>query len=419
MLFLLVGRASAGVMMQAFYWDVPMGGTWWDTLSQKVGPWAEKGITDIWLPPSQKSQGGARSMGYNPYDYFDQGKYDQLGSIETRFGSESELKSLIHKAHQAGIKVFADIVINHNSGGDLEYNQVAAKNTWTKFEPASGKFPRTAMDFHPNLLHSQDEGKVSGYEQTDVCHEQPRVQDWLWKKSDSYAQWMKNTIGYDGWRFQAVDKYGAWVVKDWLLYAGGNAVGEYWDSNKWTLNSWIDKAGGKVSLFDFPLYYAMDNAFDGNNLMHLVDAGLVSIRPNNAVTFVANHDSDEIFNKHLAYAYILTHQGYPCIFYRDYEETMDKNALNKLISIHEKKAKGSTSILFVDNDEYIAQRNGDPGLIIYINNSAQWKSRLIKSKYKSTRLHDFAEYAKDVVSDSRGEVQLWAPPHGYSVYSRY
>ena len=28
----LVTQATAGVMMQGFYWDYTMGGTWWDTL---------------------------------------------------------------------------------------------------------------------------------------------------------------------------------------------------------------------------------------------------------------------------------------------------------------------------------------------------------------------------------------------------
>jgi alpha-amylase len=39
--------------------------------------------------------------------------------------------------------------------------------------------------------------------------------------------------------------------------------------------------------------------------------------------------------------------------------------------IHNNKATGTTSVLY-DNDEYIARRNGyngNPGLVVYINNS--------------------------------------------------
>ncbi len=61
----------------------------------------------------------------------------------------------------------------------------------------------------------------------------------------------------------------------------------------------------------------------------------------------------------LAYAYILTHEGYyPTIFYKDYEVWLNKERLNNLIWIHNYKATGTTSILYVDTDEYIARRNG-------------------------------------------------------------
>jgi alpha-amylase len=42
------------------------------------------------------------------------------------------------------------------------------------------------------------------------------------------------------------------------------------------------------------------------------------------------------------------------------------------IWIHNNKATGTTSVLYADNDEYIARRNGyngNPGLVVYINNS--------------------------------------------------
>jgi alpha-amylase len=60
-------------------------------------------------------------MGYDPTDYFDFGNYNQNGTIETRFGSKTELVNLITKAHTENIQVYADIVLNHNSG-QLENN---------------------------------------------------------------------------------------------------------------------------------------------------------------------------------------------------------------------------------------------------------------------------------------------------------
>jgi alpha-amylase len=46
-------------------------------------------------------------MGYDPTDYFDFGNYNQNGTIETRFGSKTELVNLITKAHTENIQVYA------------------------------------------------------------------------------------------------------------------------------------------------------------------------------------------------------------------------------------------------------------------------------------------------------------------------
>jgi alpha-amylase len=81
----------------------------------------------------------------------------------------------------------------------------------------------------------------------------------------------------------------------------------------------------------------MNDAFDGNNLNLLNDDMMWKRNPYKAVTFVTNHDTDEIYNKQLAYAYILTHEGYPTLFYKDYEEWLDKEKMNNLIWIHNQK----------------------------------------------------------------------------------
>jgi alpha-amylase len=118
----------------------------------------------------------------------------------------------------------------------------------------------------------------------------------------------------------------------------------------------------------------------------------VERNPYKAVTFVTNHDTDEIYNKQLAYAYILTHEGYPTLFYKDYEEWLDKEKMNNLIWIHNQKATGTTSILYTDNDEYIARRNGyngNPGLVVYINNSSVWQERWVPTNWNNAQIKDF------------------------------
>jgi alpha-amylase len=60
--------------------------------------------------------------------------------------------------------------------------------------------------------------------------------------------------------------------------------------------------------------------------------------------------------------------------YQDYEEWLNKSKMDNLIWIHNNKATGTTSVLYTDNDD-IARRNGyngNPGLVVYINNSSSW-----------------------------------------------
>ncbi|PWJ41058.1 alpha-amylase [Sediminitomix flava] len=408
---------GGGIMMQGFYWDVPAGGNWWNTVKGKMSSWSSAGITSVWLPPVSKAQNGTFSMGYDPFDYFDFGDYNQMGSTETRFGSRQELESLIQTAHSNQIDVIADIVLNHNSGGALEANPFTGTNTWTDFNPASGKFYRSYNDFHPNATVNNDEGIFGGF--PDLSHSQTYVQDWLWKRSDGVGKYYKNTLGFDGWRFDYVKGFGPWVVREWNNHVGGFSVGELWDANVGYLDWWTNEANS--SAFDFACYYKMDEAFDGNDMTKLTQDMLWKRDPYQAVTFVANHDTDIIWDKMLAYAYILTHEGYPCIFYRDYEEWLNKNKLNNLMWIHGNLATGNTSILHADNDEYVARRNGsngNPGLVVYLNDSDYWQERWIETNWSNTQIKDYTGHSGWQPWTQSGKwVKIQAPPHSYSVWS--
>ncbi len=424
---------NGGVIMQAFYWDVPAGGVWWDTIKQKIPEWASDGISAIWLPPAEKGASGGYSMGYDPYDFFDLGEYYQKGTLETRFGSKQELVDLINTAHAYGIKVIADVVINHRSGGDLEWNPFVGNYTWTDFsQVASGKYKAHYMDFHPDNYSYSDEGTFGGF--PDIDHLVPFNQYWLWASNESYAAYLRQ-VGFDAWRFDYVKGYGAWVVKDWLNTWGGWAVGEYWDTNVDALLNWAYSSGAKV--FDFPLYYKMDEAFDNNDIPALVSAiqngQIVTARdPFKAVTFVANHDTDIIWNKYPAYAFILTYEGQPVIFYRDFEEWLNKDKLINLIWIHDHLAGGSTEILYYDNDELIFERTGygdKPGLITYINLGSGWSNRWVNvgSKFAGYTIHEYTGNLGGWVDRQvqyDGWVELTAPPYdpangyyGYSIWS--
>jgi alpha-amylase len=168
-----------GVMMQAFYWDCPREEKqefkWWDLVRSRVPELAATGFSALWLPPVHKAANlGGPSMGYDPYDYYDLGEFDQKGRVPTWFGGKDGLLDLIGTAHEYGMTVLADMVINHNSGADAEeLNPISGRSRWTLFQPRSGKFPRSWECFHPNMYESWDEGTFG--EMPDLSHRNPYV----------------------------------------------------------------------------------------------------------------------------------------------------------------------------------------------------------------------------------------------------
>ena len=424
------------VMMQTFYWDVEPRGEWWNTITPKLDDWKANGVDRIWLPPATKGASGGYSMGYDPSDYFDFGEYNQHGTTKTRFGSRNELENLISKAHEKGLQVIADIVINHCNGGGEEINPYKNnEKTETLFDKthgnASEKFNRNYEHFHPNAIEASDEG---GGFFLDLAHRVPYVQDWLWKKDESVAKYYKNTMKFDGWRFDYVKGFGAWVIKEWMKSVGGFAVGELWDGNPETLKNWVDASG--ISAFDFACYYAVEKALDSQNDMHHLMSNqhpmLRTLRPDKAVTFVGNHDVDDRNDVHpdntipknkklMAYAYILTHSGYPCIFYTDYENSTNKTKLQKLMLINRSLAAGEEKFHLASNTEYVASRLGkdkSPGLVLFLNNGNTPAERTITTHFKGKILIDYTGNSTErFATNNEGRVTLKVPANSYTIWS--
>src|SRR5262245_9895580 len=133
---------AMGVLLQAFYWDCPREAGvehgWWRHVTARLDGLRDAGFTALWLPPCSKAF-STKSMGYDPFDYFDLGEFDQRGGVETWFGSKADLVALVGAAHQHGMQVYADAVYNHMSGGEKEHNPDFGSEGWTRFRPASGR----------------------------------------------------------------------------------------------------------------------------------------------------------------------------------------------------------------------------------------------------------------------------------------
>jgi alpha-amylase len=161
-------------------------------------------------------------------------------------------------------------------------------------------------------------------------------------------------------------------------------------------------------------------------------------QPEIAVTFVENHDLRDpgrpiAYDKLLAYSYVLTHQGSPCVFWKDYFDgglagAGTPHGIAALVGAYRRYAGGGTEVLWVDDDLYVMQRGGfgaQPGLIYVLNNNGErWKGAWVSTRWRDITFRPVAWWGSNdvnppasqpVFSDGRG--QFWAPPRGYAVYA--
>lgn len=441
-----------GVMLQAFYWDCPRlekkEFKWWNYVAKQIPALAQVGFTSLWLPPVHKAANlGGFSMGYDPYDYYDLGEFDQKSTVPTWFGTKQELLRLIETAHSHGLSLIADVVINHNSGADaMEVNPLTGQERWTLFNPGSGKFLRNWECFHPSMYESWDEGTFGNM--PDLSHRNPYVYAEILK----LARWLVEEIRFDGFRYDYVKGYGAntiTAIQEYRYVRGGvpfspYGVAEFWGDAR-AIEDWADVANfsnsNPVDAFDFPLRELLKALCDqfGFSLRNLETwETVLQKQPQTTVTFVENHDlRDEgrpiVNDKLLAYSFILTHEGYPCVFWHDYFNynlALDGslNGIAALVRAHEKYAGGNTETLWLDDNLYIMQRTGyddKPGLVYVLNNHGDnWRGGLVNSHWPNVTFEPVAWWSKfdmarpiDQTTDRDGRAHFYAAPRGYAVYA--
>jgi len=455
---LAASASKAGVMMQGFYWDCPEG--WYRTMAAKAAGLRDMqggyGIDRIWFPPPQKSDSGVYSMGYDPYDYFDLGRYNQQGTIATHFGTQDDLKSTIATYRELGIVCMADIVLNHRSGGKKESNHnLNGEKTWTDFRSVKSRKCRWRYNqFHPSSFEWNDEAVFGGY--PDVCHVTGNKKGSAGADLIEWGNWLADpdNAGFDGgWRFDYVKGVHPSYLADFRA-GTGNAYGilECWDSID-IVDSYV-KYSGNTPAFDFPAYFTLVDVFkNGGRISQLVDPDKVYAvgSPDTAVTFVANHDTDKDVdvesvtkNTMLAYAFILTYQGYPCIFWKDYFERglatlggQPGNGIKRLVWVRGALGGGQPRIQRLKTSSrdlliYGTSTGSDtaPGYIVVINNNdSSTQSATVITANPSLRgktLQCYAWYSyvdgqnaqpADVQCSGSGTVAVEAPPRGYAVYS--
>ena len=317
----------SGVMLQGFSWD-SYDYSQWNVLEKQADDM--KGFIDlVWLPQSGKCIETTQVMGYKPYYYFNQ---------NSSFGTEAELRSLIAKFKANGIGAIADVVVNHrNTNGWYTFPAETYKGVTYQMlstdickNDDGGSTATEAKKDGVSLSNNYDEG-TDFVGCRDIDHKSENVQ----KIIKAYLKFLKEDIGYTGFRYDMVKGFSGTHVADYNDAAGIEySVGEYWDGNPSIIN-WINKTNKKSAAFDFQFRYNVRDAVgvkdykivsaqnwsklkSDNNLMH--DPTYRQY----AITFVENHDmqyrsADEPLDPLkrdtlAANAYMLAMPGTPCVF---------------------------------------------------------------------------------------------------------
>lgn len=358
---------SEDVMLQAFYWD-SYSDSKWTTLNSQAYELAQY-FSLVWLPPSGNALSG-NTMGYAPVYYFDQG---------SSFGTKQELQQLIASLKQYGSGAIADIVINHRNG----------VSNWTNF-PAE-TYKGVTYTWGTETICNTDEvkdqptqAKPTGAPDTgedfngarDIDHTNNNVRSTV----KAYLDFMKNEIGYSGWRYDMTKGFSAAYVAEYNNAAGAYfSVGEFFDGNYDLCNNWINGAQKTSTTFDFPLKFQINKAFAGD-LTQLTwtynsvpqPAGLIhhpDVR-RYAVTFVDNHDTYRDVNKFsgnvlAANAFLLCSPGVPSIFLRHWIDNKAQLkpmiAARKAARIH---SESPVSVLQRATNLYVAEVTGKAGKLI-------------------------------------------------------
>lgn len=377
-----------GVMMQYFEWNLPNDGNLWKQLKADAKHLREIGITAVWIPPAYKAD-EQQDEGYATYDLFDLGEFDQNNTVRTKYGTKEELKQAIDELHKYKISVYLDAVMNHKAEGDYterfmvkevdpkerdkDISEEFEIQAWTGYDFRGRGNKYSDFKWHwyhfsgvgfddakkrsgifrvigENKNWSEGVDKENGNYDFLLCNDLDLNHPEVIKELNHWGVWVSKELSLDGMRLDAIKHMEAQFIKQFLETVRASqgedfyAVGEYWNGDIETLETYLETVNNSVDLFDVPLHYNMFEASQKGkeyNMRNLLNNSLSVIHPELGVTFVDNHDSQEGSSlesqiadwfKPSAYGLILLMKnGYPCIFYGDYYGVRGKKSPHTLI----------------------------------------------------------------------------------------
>lgn len=293
---------------------------------------SDLGVTGIWLMPIFPSPS---YHGYDVTDYY---------TVNPQYGSLDDFKRLVEAAHQRGIHVIIDLVINHTSDQHPWFR--AARDDpnspyhdwyiWSDEDPGyTGPWGEEV--WHPDYKNGYYYGVFTA-QMPDLNYNNPAVT----AEMENVSRFWLEDIGVDGFRLDAAKhliedgrrqentpETHAWFsqFRDFYKSVAPQAltVGEIYGSNAATVNAYT--GGDQLDLvFHFTLAQAfVQAAQNGSALPVLGELNTADRALSNwqFATFITNHDQDRVMSQlegstlkaKVAAALLLTSPGVPFIYY--------------------------------------------------------------------------------------------------------
>lgn len=353
---------------------------WYQNVQNHIDELADAKFNVIWLPPPSQGAGA----GYYPEEYY---------NFSNNYGSAADHRALLQALLKGGIEPVADVVVNHRngSGGWATFKNPAWPSSyicsddefWSQdpktLNAADRKIRRAGITGNPDYVNPAYSGANTHEGVRDLDHTNPSLR----QEIKTYLGKLK-ALGYRGWRYDKVMGYDPAYVAEYNYASQPTfAVGEYWDGNAEALTWWVDHtqwtgqpdpAEKACPAFDFATYYQLRDFINNGKYDYLPAVtwkdgtydGLIAVNKDKAVTFLENHDTgwpkqqfDSFSNNDKlmqGYAFILTHPGLPCVYWKHYFDWNRGPEIKKIIRARKYAGVHSGSYIKTETHEgdYVA-----------------------------------------------------------------
>jgi alpha-amylase len=277
----------------------------------------------------------------------------------------------------------------------------------------------------------------------------------------AWMVWLTKQLGADGYRFDAVKHFPAYVVEDVLFNAKGRGV-EYFCAGEYVvgkgeqgpIDRWADATQNRCGTFDFSYRAALlemisaNGFFDMGSLPNFQQANRLKTVP-----FINSHDTwrgplhhsnegSELLptidpddpRADVAYAAAFAIDGSPVVYYEDLivnsgadrrkqdpDNLRLRDYLVNLVWAHQKLdfKDGAYRVPFQGSPDLLVLERAGKALIALNDNGVAAQSATVQTSFgPHVRLHDYSgSNPHDVTTDGQGRVTISVPRMSYAIFA--